>query len=1110
MTVVSRAGAGKKRLAGGKTSTIQPGQLTLMAVALAAALAAPTWSVAAAIPGGSSQYLWTAANQNVELGTGTVLSVSSGAAVYVSGTVGTLTNQGSINGYGGLNPAIVVDVTSAITAINNTSSGTLSGDTSGLSNYGRIGLLSNSGTIMSSGSIGVLNIVDPSVTTASISTLTNTGRIFGAQAGVSNQSATIGTLQNSGVITSPSGRGVENILGTIGVLDNQAGGSITGSVVGVYNSGSIGTIRNGGTINGATYGLQNISGGTIGVLDNTSLISAIGNSAVNNQGSITSLINSGTIRMTGSVGNAITNGGRIGTLANTGVIQGAVVGVSNSGSIGTLSNTSTLTGTTTGLYNGLAGTLNSVLNSGTISGSSYGIQSDNGSSITSLQNTSTGLIRGGTAVLVGNLTPSGTINVSTLTNNGSISGTTNVGVGTSANGAIGSLINTGTITGALGGIGNAGRIGTLSNSGTLTSSGYALYNAATGTIGATTNSGTISSTVAAIYNAAGGTLGPVTNTGLIAGAITNLSSNALTINGGSGSTFGTLTGATGSIGSANMGAITSTAANLVFNSGNLLLNDSINVGSRTVSNTGASLQVNNRVTITGNYNQGAAAALLIGVGNSAVTNGVAADTGYGRLVVSGAATIASGSSVKLNALSNSYGFAVGQRYVVVQAATSGTNYNASSLVYSATGYSGSITGSVLIDGSNSDLLLTLSSSGGGGSGTGGGGGSSGGGSSTPNISATTPNAVSAISGLFNYGGANAGLLNVFNASAALGSTAEANRAGARLSPSSNAGAAAQASSAPTQSVLNVAAAHVDGLRTAQADGASGIATGERDNNVALWGQAFGGKATQDQRNNVSGYSANYNGLLIGGDKLLNDAWRLGGLFSYTNTSISNRDDNSGSSTGLKSYGLIAYAGYTADSWYLDLSGGVVRHKYNTTRVIDFTGFSGTANGSYNGTQSVLSAQGGYPIRLDATTVLTPIAGLNYSKLSQNGYTESGGNGAALTVGANKSTSLKSDLGAKLERSFSTSYGSLTPSAQLTWRHEYQDTRLRSVASFAADTSGATSFVSYGAKPVSNTGIMALGLTLVRSNNLTMTARYTLEAASGYKAQTADVRLRYQF
>jgi outer membrane autotransporter protein len=908
-----------------------------------------------------------------------------------------------------------------------TTGGSFTITASGTENWGAGNCSIASGVSISGGSPAL-------AATNNVGTLTNNGVIRGGETGFRvNSTYTVGSVINNGTISASSTYGIRN-QGTISSLVNS--GSISSTYNAIYNTGLITLLNNSGLIAGSNSGIYNNGGATITSLDNTS----------------------------------------------TGTIQGTI-GINNLGTISTLTNSGVVFGTVTAIYNGNAAIITSLLNSGTISGNTYGIQSDNGSSITSLNNTSTGLIMGGTGILVGNLTPSGTINVGTLTNAGAVVGTTNVGVGTSSNGTIGSLINSGVISGNQGAIGNAGSIGSVVNTGTITSSAYAVYNAPTGT------------------------LGPITNSGLISGTIMNLATRSLTINGGSGSTFGTLTGVSGSIGSADIGAISSTIANLYFGSGNLLLNDNINVSnntiSNTVSNTGATLQVNNHLSITGNYNQGASATLLIGVGDAAVSNGVAADTGYGRLIVSGAAVIASGSSVTLKAL-NSYAFATGQRYVVVQAATNGTNYNASSLVYSVTGYSGAVTGSVLVDGSYSDLLLTLGS----GSTTTPDGTSSG--STTPNISATTTNAVAAISGLFNYSGANTSLLNVFNASAALGSSTEANRAGAQLSPTSNAVAATQASSAPTQSVLNVAGAHVDGLRIAQANGDSGVATGERANDVALWGQAFGGKATQDQRDNVSGYSANYNGLLIGGDKLLNDAWRVGGLVSYTNTAISSRDDNSGSSANLKSYGLIAYAGYTADSWYLDLSGGVVRHKYNTTRLIDFTGFTGTANGSYNGTQSVLSAEGGYPIRLDASTVFTPVAGLNYSKLKQDGYTESGGNGAALTVASNKSSSLKSDLGAKLERSFTTGYGSLAPSVQLTWRHEYQNTRLRSVASYAADTSGSTSFTTYGSTPIANTGIMALAATLTRSDNITLTGRYTVEAGSGYLSQTADVRLRYQF
>jgi outer membrane autotransporter protein len=384
---------------------------------------------------------------------------------------------------------------------------------------------------------------------------------------------------------------------------------------------------------------------------------------------------------------------------------------------------------------------------------------------------------------------------------------------------------------------------------------------------------------------------------------------------------------------------------------------------------------------------------------------------------------------------------------------------------------------------------------------------------TPINYATTSNAKSSLAGLFNYNGLNTSLMNLSNAAAALGSTAAGNSAGAQLSPAANTVAASQSASASTSQVVEVVAAHVDGLRVAQAQGSSGVATGEGSNDMAVWGQAFGGKAQQSLRDNVSGYRSTYNGLLLGADKMVHQDWRVGGLLSYANNSVTQSDDNTGSSAHVNSYGLMGYAGYSNERWYLDLTAGAVKHRYSTVRAIDFRDFSGTANGSFNGVQYVTAVQGGMPIKLDSLwqrTTLTPIAKLSYSTLRQNGYTESGGNGAALIVNAVNSNSLKSELGAKIERVFTTSYGEVAPAVQLGWRHEFHDNALQTVSSFAADSSGATSFTTTGSTPLRDTGVLALSTTLTRSDNLTLTARYTLETARGYNAQTADLRLRYQF
>ena len=308
--------------------------------------------------------------------------------------------------------------------------------------------------------------------------------------------------------------------------------------------------------------------------------------------------------------------------------------------------------------------------------------------------------------------------------------------------------------------------------------------------------------------------------------------------------------------------------------------------------------------------------------------------------------------------------------------------------------------------------------------------------------------------------------------------------------------------------------HVDGLRTAQnGNNGSGIATGESASGTGLWGQGFGGTSRLSERDDVAGYHAHYSGMLLGADAALNDSWRAGGVFSYTKTTVNNDGNNSGSSADVKSYGLFGYASYTGSPWYVDMSLGAIQHQYDTTREVSFPGFSSTAKGQHDGMQYIASVLAGYPIDLGskmANTVLTPIAGLTYSTLRQDSYTEKNGDGAALSVNADNIGSLKSDLGAKLERSFGTPYGNVVPSAQLTWRHEYHDKGLQSVSNYAADTSDATSFTTTGAKTIADTGVLALGVTLMRSQNLSVGAKYTLEAASGYAANTGDVQVRWDF
>jgi outer membrane autotransporter protein len=748
---------------------------------------------------------------------------------------------------------------------------------------------------------------------------------------------------------------------------------------------------------------------------------------------------------------------------NNGFISGDIdVGLSNAGTITSLTNEvdGLITGTTYGMYNN--NIIETINNSGLIGGTTRGL--GNSGRITSLTNEVGGFITGN---VYGIDNQSGGV-IETISNSGAISSVTHTG-----------LLNSGTITSLTNEVG-----------GFITGDAVGISNQSGGVIETISNSGTISGALAAIYLDGNSTLTNFTNAGIIAGSIDSRISTALTINGGSGTIFGILTDYSGGIGTADIGSIASTS-DVIFASGNQLLNSNIVATGFTVSNN-AVLQLNNPITITGNYTQSKDATLLLGVSNAPIFNGDMTDTGYGRLVVYGDVTIQTGSTITLK--SQGYSFAEGQRYVVISSNGANTNYNESALNYSATGYS--VTGSVQTDTNNanySNLVLTL-------------------GTNAPNNHATNSNAASALGGLFNYSGNDAALLAVFNPAAALNSAASANRAGVQLSSAAITGAATKAVDAATQALGNVVTSHLDGIRLASS-GDSGIATGERSADIGVWGQVFGGKASQGLRDNVSGFHANYRGLLIGADGLVSDQVRAGGLISATKTSVANDDDNTSSSATVNSYGLTAYATYAGKPWYVNVMAGVMKQEYSTVRNISYPGFAGVAAGSFNGHQYITSVQAGYPLNLDAwlsNTTLTPIAGLSYSTLRQNGYTETGGNGAALAVGAMTSNSLTSELGAKLERIDDISYGKLLTSVQLGWRHEYKDNIFQTGARFVADSTGATTFTTKGASPVSNLGVLNLGVTLVQRGNLSLTGKYTLEAGGGYIAHTGSVQARLQF
>lgn len=890
-----------------------------------------------------------------------------------------------------------------------------------------------------------------------------------------------------------------------------------------FRTGSIVTVTPTGVVDNF------INHGTIQNMPNNIFLGSNNTGAVGNNGHILNLFNTSTGTITGYRG--INNAGTIDYLTNDGVITaannnmmpmpGQNGAIYNQGLIGTLHNTGTLqTGTlnffgSAGVVNW--GTINSIINDGLISGSADGI-TNHGS-------------------------------IGTIENNSRIAGINNgINANSSSGNSIAEIVNNGEISGGLYGI-------------YLTS--YSDQNPTT----LITNNGTLSGGSTALYiftytnSSADVTL---TNSGTVKGDIFSQSSTPLTINGGIHTT-GTLTGQNG------IGQITSQSSEVIFGTGSLLLND--NVTAATVQNNGAALQVNGDISIVGDYHQKAAATLISGISDLATQDGfLTADTGYGRLNVIGNATIDAGSSVNLLRTGATYQFAEGQRYVVITATGAGTEYNADKLNYQAIGYHGAVNGSVYEDGANKALVLTVGAEpvvvppvvtppvvtppvvtppvvtppvvtppvvtppvvtppivtppvvtppvvtppvv-------------------TPPIVtppvvtppvvtpptqptpkpglATIPAATAALGGLASYTGISSPqLLDLYNASLAIKGKDEANRAGEKLSPGQNLNTSSAAAVA-TSTAQAVVGAHIDAVRNPHTSGTSGVATGDDyASNWIVWGQPFGGYARQDSTAEISGYTAKFGGLIMGADRSLGDDWRLGAAVNYSNTSVHGKGNLSGNTSTADNYGIIGYAGYTGSPWYLNLSAGVNRQNYSSVRRADFTGFSGAAQGKFNGQSVTLQTEFGYPVKLPADVVITPLASLTYGYQHVDDYKETGGNGMALDVSSTHSQSVVSDIGARVERTFATGLGNLTPFAQVSWIHQYDNRQVSSHATYAADAVGETSFVTKGASPVEDMAGVAVGSTLYDANDLSLDARYDLQAGDRYQAHTFSLRLRKMF
>jgi autotransporter-associated beta strand protein len=265
-------------------------------------------------------------------------------------------------------------------------------------------------------------------------------------------------------------------------------------------------------------------------------------------------------------------------------------------------------------------------------------------------------------------------------------------------------------------------------------------------------------------------------------------------------------------------------------------------------------------------------------------------------------------------------------------------------------------------------------------------------------------------------------------------------------------------------------------------------------NVVL-AQGFSGEDT-------SHFDDNTESVVLGADYRLTPHFLVGLTAGFAHTDVT-LDDN-GSSATVDSYSPGFYASYADQGWYANLSGNYLHNAYTQDRVIGF--LDQTATSSPQGNEGVANLDGGYDFHQGALT-FGPLAGLQYTHLSVDGYKESGSL-AALDVDNDDSDSLRSRFGGHLSYAFSHDGIHFTPHLDASWQHEFLDQSRGLTSQFGF---GGGSFGVRTINPSRDSALVDAGLDADLNRTVTVFADYVIQAGQeNYFGQSIQAGLKIGF
>ncbi len=286
---------------------------------------------------------------------------------------------------------------------------------------------------------------------------------------------------------------------------------------------------------------------------------------------------------------------------------------------------------------------------------------------------------------------------------------------------------------------------------------------------------------------------------------------------------------------------------------------------------------------------------------------------------------------------------------------------------------------------------------------------------------------------------------------------------------------------------------------------SGFATGGEGLDRAFWLKPFGsrGEQAKDRKRAIDGYRTSARGLAVGVDAPVGERGRVGTALAYSTSRITGKGFGE-DKTDVRSWQVSIYGDYSTGRYYVDGQVGVGRNDVSTTsRVAGLRRKS-----AYDTTSLTASVGGGVPLRLDASTTLTPTAGLSWTRVGSARYTTTGALSLNQKITVGSIDAVVGTLGTRIQRDITRKHSNrtLVPVARVGLSYDFAGEQMTARGRF---TGGGSRFTVKGAKVRKLSGTAGVGLSY-STPRWSIGADYDVSARPGYTGHSARLNAKVKF